>query len=105
MTTDLEADLHVEGQARDLPRKWPVYSPAMSSLIQQRMAIERIRTSAIAWTLFGGVGALLAIAQLVVGTDPTRAAVYFGVAGGMIIVGLVRGDTVGQSRRSPPRTA
>ncbi|MDJ0376258.1 hypothetical protein [Cryobacterium sp. PH31-L1] len=62
----------------------------MSSLIQQRMAIERIRTSAIAWTLFGGVGALLAIAQLVVGTEPTRAFVYFGVAGGMITVGLVK---------------
>ena len=62
----------------------------MSSLIQQRMAIERIRTGAIAWTLFGGVGALLAIAQVVVGTEPTRAVVYFGVAGGMIIVGLVK---------------
>ena len=63
---------------------------AMSSLIQQRMAIERIRTSAIVWTLFGGVGALLALAQLVVGTEPTRAVVFFGVAGGMIIVGLVK---------------
>jgi hypothetical protein len=62
----------------------------MSSLIQQRMAIERIRTSAIAWTLLGVVGALIAIAQFFVGTDPTRAAVYFGVAGGTIIVGLVK---------------
>jgi hypothetical protein len=25
-----------------------------------------------------------------VGTEPTRAAVYFGVAGGLIIVGLVK---------------
>ena len=67
-----------------------MYSPAMSSLIQQRMAIERIRTSAIALTLFGGIWGLLAIAQLVVGTDPTRVAVFFGIAGGMIIVGLVK---------------
>ena len=62
----------------------------MSSLIQQKMATERIRTSAIVGTLFGGIGTLLAIAQLVVGTDPTRAAVFFGIAGGMIIVGLIK---------------
>lgn len=54
------------------------------------MAIERIRTSAIVWTLFGGVAALLAIAQLVAGTETTRVAVYFGIAGGLIAVGLVK---------------
>ncbi|WP_146069358.1 hypothetical protein [Cryobacterium sp. Y11] len=62
----------------------------MSSLIQQRMAIERIRTPAIAWTLFGGIWGLLALAQVVVGTEPTRAAVFFGITGGIIIVGFVK---------------
>jgi len=62
----------------------------MSSLIQQRMAIERIRTSAIVWTLSGGFWALLAIAKFVMGTEPMWAAVFFGIAGGWIIGGLVR---------------
>ena len=62
----------------------------MPSLIQQRMVLERIRTSAIVWTLFGGFGGLLAIAILVVGAEQTRGAFFLAVAGGLIAVGLVK---------------
>ncbi|MBC7761653.1 MAG: hypothetical protein H7201_07620 [Candidatus Saccharibacteria bacterium] len=62
----------------------------MPSLIQQKMALERIRTSAIVWTVFGGFWGLLSIANLLVGTEPTRGALYLAVAGGLIAVGLVK---------------
>ncbi|GAB3142566.1 hypothetical protein GCM10027057_26850 [Marisediminicola antarctica] len=54
------------------------------------MALERIRTSAIVWTLFGGFWGLLAIAQLLVGAEPTRGALFFVIAGVLIVVGVVK---------------
>jgi len=62
----------------------------MTSLIQQRMALERTRTAAIAWTLFGGFCGVLGIATLLVGTEPTRVAIIVAVAGVLIAVGLVK---------------
>ena len=62
----------------------------MSSLIQQRMAIDRIRTSGVLWTVFGGFEALIAIGLMLgARTDDVRPIVFIVIAGGFIIVGLV----------------
>jgi len=42
------------------------------------------------WTLFGGLCGLLAIANLLVGAEPTKGALFLAAAGGLITVGLVR---------------
>ncbi|TFD62742.1 hypothetical protein E3T39_02055 [Cryobacterium suzukii] len=64
----------------------------MSSQIQQRMAIERIRTSAVLWLVFGGVSTLLAISQVAAsfGSGERRMIIILNVAiaAGWVILGL-----------------
>lgn len=43
-----------------------MYSLAMQSLIQRRMAIERIRTAAVIWLSLGGIWVMVALIQVVI---------------------------------------
>lgn len=43
-----------------------MYSLAMPSLIQRRLAIERIRTAAVFWLSLGGIWVLVALMQVVI---------------------------------------
>lgn len=57
----------------------------MPSLMQQRMAIERIRTSAFIWLSFGGCWLIIALIQVAM----SGALLYLVLGAGWIVIGAI----------------